>query len=262
MDDQQIVLYLVICILIMLVLALSVLWFLNHAQKKITKSRLVEQELKVEYQQSLLLNTVKTKENERSRIASELHDEVSSQLGIINLNLHVLKKKVRAEPELLQIIDQMDVSLKASTDRARTISHQLMPPMFKKFGIHHSLQDLQYQVNLSRELSMSIENDYLIGIKDEFKLLHLYRIVQELVNNTIKYASAKTIILSFASEQQHLVMQYVDDGIGYDLSKSSSGLGISNINTRVALLNGEIEIKSSVNNGFQSIIKFPNHDQT
>jgi|GEM_PF-2414860 len=161
MDDQQIVLYLLICTLIMLVLALSFLWFLNHAQKKITRSRLKEQELKMEYQQSLLLNTVKTKENERSRIAAELHDEVSSQLGIINLNL---------------------------------------------------------------------------------------------------YAAAKVIALSFEAEQNHIVMKYTDDGVGYDVDNVTTGLGISNINTRVALLMGEIEIKSSVGNGFQSVIKFPNHD--
>lgn len=260
MDDQQIVLYLLICTLIMLVLALSFLWFLNHAQKKITRSRLKEQELKMEYQQSLLLNTVKTKENERSRIAAELHDEVSSQLGIINLNLHVLKKRISPEPQLIELIDQMDVSLKTSTDRTRAISHQLMPPMFKKFGIHHSLQDLQYQINLSRELTLTIEGDYLIAIKDEFKLLHIYRIVQELVNNTMKYAAAKVIALSFEAEQNHIVMKYTDDGVGYDVDNVTTGLGISNINTRVALLMGEIEIKSSVGNGFQSVIKFPNHD--
>ncbi len=244
----------------MLIITLGFIWFFNSAQNKITKSRLKQQEMDIHHQKEMLLNTVKTKEIERSRIAKELHDDVSSQLGVINLNLFALKNKVPQELELLSIIDQISNSLKSSAKRARTISHELMPIMFKKFGIHDTFRELENSINLTGELKYSVKDDYLIKLKDEFKLLHIYRIIQELTNNTIKYGQASKIDIVFSEMGQDLVLSYTDDGVGFDSEKVNAGLGISNIKTRVSLLDGKIDIISSKGNGHKTIIKFPNND--
>lgn len=260
MTENPIVLYVFISVLVMLVLALGFIWFLNHAQQKITQSRLKEQELSMFHQKEMLVNTVKTKEKERIRIAKELHDDVSSQLGIINMNLYALRQRIPQEKEITRLVDQISTSLKSSTERTRSISHELMPIIFQKYGLHEAFKELQSQINLSDDLKLNIENDFLIKLKEEFKLLHIYRIVQELLNNTLKYAKASTIDIAFEQGNKELTMTYSDDGVGVDFETIKYGLGISNVKTRVSLLNGNITIKSSINNGFKAIINFPNYD--
>lgn len=244
----------------MLILALGFIWFLNHAQKKITQGRLNEHELSMFYQKEMLVNTVKTKEKERTRIAKELHDDVSSQLGIINLNLYALRKRIPQDEEITKLVDQITTSLKSSTERTRSISHELMPIMFQKYGLHEAFNEMQAQINLPDMLNYNIENDFLIKITDEFKLLHIYRIVQELTNNTLKYAEATIIDINFEENKKDLSMTYIDNGIGVDFNKIKYGLGLSNVKTRVSLLDGNITIKSSKNKGFKVKINFPNYD--
>lgn len=260
MEGDSIVLYIIISILVSLLLALGVVWFLNQAQKKITKSRLKEQELKLEFQKKMLENTVRIKEQERKRISIELHDDVSSQLGIMNLNMHVLKKKMPEGHGLADIIDQIEMSIKRSSERSRAISHELMPISFKKFGLHQALEELADSINVTGVLSIEIDNDYLILHKDDFKLLHIYRVIQELVNNTVKYAKAKNIAINFSPDSEGLIMTYSDDGVGCDLTIIKAGLGLNNIKARASLLEGAIEFESELNNGFQAVLKFPNHE--
>jgi signal transduction histidine kinase len=244
----------------MLVLAMGFIWFLNHAQKKITQGKLNEQELSMFYQKEMLVNTVKTKENERTRIAKELHDDVSSQLGIINLNLYALRKRIPQDKEISKLIDQISTSLKSSTERTRSISHELMPIMFRKYGLHEAFKELQSQINMPDMLKFTIENDFLIKITDDFKLLHIYRIVQELTNNALKYSHASIININFEINDKDISMTYTDNGVGVDFKEIKYGLGLSNIKTRVSLLDGNITIESSKNNGFRVKIKFPNYD--
>lgn len=244
----------------MLVIALGFIWFLSHAQRKITQSKLNEHELNMFHQKEMLVNTVKTKEKERNRIAKELHDDVSSQLAIINLNLYALRKRIPQDEEIAKLVDQISTSLKSSTDRTRSISHELMPIMFRKYGLHEAFKELQAQINLPDMLKFNIENDFLIKITDEFKLLHIYRVVQELTNNTLKYAEATIISIAFEANKNNLTMTYIDNGVGVDFKEIKYGLGISNIKTRVSLLDGNITIESSKNNGFKVKINFPNYD--
>ena len=89
MEESNIIVYILGSIVLMMLFAASVVWFLNHAQKKIIKNKLKQQELQISFQKELLLNTVKTQENERSRISKELHDDIASKLSIIHLNLHL-----------------------------------------------------------------------------------------------------------------------------------------------------------------------------
>jgi len=259
MEESNVVFYVMISILIMVVIALSFIWFLNHAQKKIIAVKLKEQEMIMEHQKALLLNTIITKEKERNRISKELHDDVCSKLGIINLTFHALKSKIDIESNE-QLVQQIDQILASSSERARSISHELMPLSFKKFGLHNALKEFESRVNLLKNVTLSIHNDYLIKIEGDLKNLHIYRIIQELINNTLKYADAKKITINFDEEGHVLILRYKDDGKGVDLDTSTPGLGISNIETRVTLLEGTFDQQSSLGQGYEAIIKFPNYD--
>lgn len=261
MSENDIVIYILLSLVIMLLFAFAVIWFLNQTQKKLTKSKIKEQELLLNFRKEMLLNTVKTEENERNRISKELHDDVTSQLSIINLNIHLLKEKLAHDVDMFKIIDHIETSLKKSTERTRTISHELMPLILKKFGLHHALQELEDSVNITSVFNLDINSDHIIHIKDDFKLLHIYRIIQELINNAIKYSKAKNVHISFEEEQDlNIKMTYSDDGIGFDSKKTKSGLGLSNMNARITLLDGTVDINSVQGSGTSITFIFPNHD--
>jgi len=171
MADNSLFLYILASIVIMLVFAIAVIWFLNQTQRKITEGKLKEQQRELEFQKEMLINTVKTQEGERERISKELHDDVTSQLSIIHLNLHLLKQKVNTDGELSKIIDHIESSLKNSTERTRTISHELMPAILLKFGFHNALKELANNINLTEALDVNIIDEQKIKIQDEFKLL-------------------------------------------------------------------------------------------
>ncbi|MDF1696823.1 MAG: histidine kinase [Saprospiraceae bacterium] len=261
MSENDIIIYILLSLVIMLLFAFAVIWFLNQTQKKLITSKISEQELLLKFRKELLLNTVRTEENERNRISKELHDDVTSQLSIINLNIHLLKQKVTDNEDMFKIIDHIETSLKQSTERTRTISHELMPLMLKKFGLHHAVQELEDSVNITEIFHLDITNDHIIQINDDFKLLHIYRIIQELINNAIKYSKAKNVHISFEEKQDlNIKMTYTDDGVGFNSKKIKRGLGLSNMNARITLLDGTVKIDSILGSGTTITFIFPNHD--
>jgi len=261
MVENDLMTTVVLALIMMFCVIMVVIWFFYMGQKKIMFSKMQQKENELAFQKILLLNTVKTQEVERERISSELHDDITSKLNIIHLNVHLIKRKIESDSNLMVIIDQIETSLTSSIERSRSISHELMPQIIKKFGIQHAIKELVNSINLTNKVKVSLYSEELINIKNDFKLLHIFRILQELINNSLKYASAENITFGFSQESQSLVLKYYDDGIGFDPEVVSEGLGLSNIRTRCELLNGNIIFGSySEGHGMSVIIKFPNHD--
>ncbi len=261
MNENNFTPYILSSILGMLLIGILVIWFLNRAQIKISKEKIKRQEQKLEFQKELLVNTVRTQEKERERIAKELHDDVTSQLSIIHLNLHMLKERLDSEPESDNLIDHIETSLKNSTERTRSIAHELMPSIFKKFGFHHALKELANNVNLTNYIELQVENEHLLAITNQFNLLHIYRIIQELINNSLKYAEASKLQIIFESiENNFIQLSYSDNGVGFNTKQQNEGLGMGNLKTRIELLNGEIDLQSAPGLGTKVICKFPNYD--
>lgn len=241
MTESALIVFIVVSMIILVIISISVLWFFYYLQNKTIKLQMQEQANKILYQNQLLVNTVKTQETERNRIASELHDDVASRLNVLHLNVHLLKKKVDSIPDLIKIIDQIESSLDESISRTRSISHELMPQVLKKFGFHHALYELGHSVNGTGTINVDIVDGYLCKPKDNMEALHLFRILQELISNTIKYAKASEIRINFEKEEttQILTMHYRDNGIGFNPESASVGLGLYNIKTRAELLEAQ-----------------------
>src|SRR5690606_23486942 len=120
-----------------------------------------EQANKILYQKELLINTVKTQETERNRISGELHDDVASRLNVMHINVHLLKKKIQDVPEVSKIIDQIESSLDESIERTRSISHELMPQLLKKFGFHYALHELVQSLNAPGTIQVESNDEFL-----------------------------------------------------------------------------------------------------
>jgi two-component system, NarL family, sensor kinase len=261
MTDNNVLSYIIVSSIIILFLALVMVFFFSASQRKIANTKLQLQEKELKFQKELLQNTIDIQEAERDRIAKDLHDDVASKLNIIHLNLHLLRQKITASDEITMLLHNIDTSIQESAAHTRTMSHELMPPLLKKFGLSLVLFDLAESVNSTEQLYFDIIDIEILAIKTHLKALHIYRIVQELINNTLKYASAKNAMLQFSlANDGQIRMIYKDDGVGFDLDTMKRGHGLSNIETRIRLLHGKLTIDTKAQQGATFTFIFPNND--
>ena len=258
MNDTEVVLYIIVSVAIMVALALGVILFFHLSQRKIQRERLKAETLKTQFQRELLQQNIQTQEEERARIARELHDDVGSKLNIIHLNLHLIQEESRKGEPIDELLGDIQQALKSSIESSRQISHELLPPTLRKFGLQAAIEDLQRLVNQSPTPQLTVEGGQLCeGLADQAQL-HLFRIVQELVQNALKHAKADNLYLRFSEEGKLFRLAYEDDGVGLpegiDLS---SGLGMSNLKSRVQMLEGDWQIARGRETGTGITIAFP-----
>lgn len=258
MADQSIYNLVLISICVMVALSLGIIILFSVSQRRILAQVREAHDLELAHQQELLQSNIETQERERARIARELHDEIGSKLNVVNLNVNLLKVQTKNSENIDQTIDHINTALSASIARTREISHALIPPILEKFGILSTINNLATQVNRTGAVEVDVNINHEWNIKDSMKELHIYRILQELITNTVKHANATNILISSNQDENHLEITYKDDGKGItNLDDNFSGIGIKNIETRILLLNAEYEIKSTANNGFQFTLNVP-----
>ena len=144
-------------------------------------------------------------------------------------------------------------------DEIRNLSHRLAPSFFNDKTLEEAFSRLFNSFNFSDKYDIQLtfcENADKKILSLELKL-NLYRILQEQLRNIVKYANATKIIVEVAATNKMLHMRTYDDGIGFNLSKIKSGIGLSNINRRVELFSGKIAIKTSSGNGTEILINIP-----
>ncbi len=136
-------------------------------------------------------------------------------------------------------------------ESSRRIAHDLLPPSLEKFGLAAALEELCDQVQSSKKFQLNETFNYTEETLPKDHELHLFRIVQELINNTVKYANAKTVSVSLHSTQNAVHLHYQDDGNGFELSqgKMAKGLGISGIENRAAILGATTTFQSQPQSG-------------
>jgi len=209
--------------------------------------RLKEKE--IGHQKELLGSTILTQENERQRIAKDLHDSVGSKLNVMNLFLHQLgRRNAEGKEEIQDMISVIDDTLQTT----RRISHDLLPPTLEKFGLAIAIEELQEQLAQTEAPDLQV---YSEGVRPDniapMIELNLFRILQELLNNTLKYAEADTIDIRLIQSEEKLILHYRDDGKGFDPSdsKSQKGLGMQNIQSRLQMMRGKMDLQSTPGQG-------------
>ncbi|MEW5675193.1 histidine kinase [Flavobacterium enshiense] len=241
-----------------LLLALVLVLFFYFSRKKIIKYELQKKDLEISYQKDLLQAVIVTQEEERKRIAQDLHDDISSKLNVISLHTHMLKVNDLSESERSEITTNIINFTKRAIDDSRRLAHDLLPPVLEKFGLDAGVRELCLEFQSSKAVNVHYQNLLVFDQNDVQNHLHLFRILQELMNNSVRHGKANHIHIDFLNHQNNKVCKYSDDGVGFDLKKQEykKGLGMKNIESRVAILNGKLEIESSVKNGISVLITF------
>jgi PAS domain S-box-containing protein len=221
----------------------------------ITEKKLLELKLEEERRQKEkeITNAVLTaQENEKEYIGRELHDNVNQILASARLFVGLSKSKTT--PENLQ---QADDLLSKAIEEIRILSHSLIPPSFEVTQLGESLEQLINIVESTTPIRFNKQycrTDYS-GVSKLVQLT-IYRTVQEQLNNIIKYANAKHVLIKTDRNDEDLFLKIEDDGIGFDTGKKSMGVGLLNIQTRAAISNGTMHLESSPGNGCKLHLHF------
>lgn len=230
--EGKVILLVIIGTIGVMLMAFSVVFFVLLYRRKMLENQLKMREIENQHQQDMLNATLKSQEEERNRLGTELHDGVGAMLSSIKLNLQVAKRKEGVE-SLGSVLGHLDETI----TQVRHISHQMMPIILKKYGLKHAIEDLFEKIS-SDNLSASISNWEDPELEEQDTPM-LYRIVQELVNNSIKHAGASEIDFNIQKTDSELLIQYTDNGKGYpsEVLENSSGMGLLNIKNRAQVIN-------------------------
>lgn len=260
-NDKELISAIVYTFLAFILLTVSVLVFIYYSRKKIIQQEIEKKDIEIKYQKEMLNAAILTQEKERKRIARDLHDDISSKINIISLNSHFLTASNLSEVEIKEITSNIiDVSAKV-LESTRRISHDLLPPIFEEFGIHVAIEELCCNYSKANNLIINYKNNHNQEIFDEIDKrnhLHIFRILQELINNSLRHGKATKIDILFEKKKNKRVCKYSDNGQGFDLDnkKVKKGLGMKNIESRVEFLNGEFKLESAINQGVQVNLNF------
>ena len=230
--------------------------------RNITRWVLAKQEIQ-EYQTSLQEMTVEItliEEEQKKEIASNIHDHLSQSLVISKMRINQLKKN----PQLKMIEDDLkfiEEHISEALDNSRKITYELSPPVLYQLGIIDALNWLLEKVEENHKIGYRI-NSNLSSLKlDDAKSILLYRSIQEIINNTIKYANATLITLDINKNNLGLDILMTDNGVGFDTSvlnnhrnHTGSGFGLFTVQERIRNIQGKFTIVSKVNTG--TTVKF------
>ena len=229
----------------MLTLAIAIVGFVIFHQRKVIRYNNQLKKLEEEKQQILLKASIRFQEEERNRIAADLHDDAGPLLATARLYLNENLVNQEKAQQLQSIFSAKQI-LDDAILLIRNISHSLMPPTLKNFGLESAATDLFQKLGASGSLNASARfHDYRLRLKPEQELL-VFRIIQELVNNILKHSNPGFIHLTQNISANNMYLRIHHDGIGlvqtdFDkLSHSSVGLGLKNIASRIKVLNGRI----------------------
>ena len=197
-----------------------------------------------------------TQENERKRIAEELHDGIGQMLSAVKLNVAALETNLKEKtPQFSNAVQLIDESCK----EIRAISHNMMPGILIKAGLVPAVKEFVDKINSSGKIRIAVEaEDSKVRLGDTIEV-NFFRIIQELINNIIKYAEATQVQVSISMEENILSIMIEDNGKGFDKEtlKTSAGNGWNNITSRLNLLHGKIEIDSQPGKGTVIFIESP-----
>lgn len=240
-----------VSLFLLVVTLLALLYYRNNKKLSGQKELNYKQRLKeIEQEQQLTITTamLKGEEQERNRIARDLHDGLGGMLAGVKINLSGLAGATvqDMDPGLNKVINQLDNSV----NELRRIARNMMPETLLKFGLETALKDLCESV-MAEQMHVDFQS---FGIESDIPLekqITIYRIVQEILSNAVRHAQASRIVLQCSQNGDTFFITAEDNGKGFstDVLEQKQGMGLNNIQNRVGYLNGKLEIVSAVNEG-------------
>jgi signal transduction histidine kinase len=194
-------------------------------------------------------------EKERHDLSRELHDNVNQQLTVAMMYIASAEKKQEGGSEILK---QSANFIFNAIEEIRKLTKNLVTPLIKDFGLVKAIDSIVEDVSALNtiHIQFNAESFFENDIQYDFKL-SIFRIIQEQMSNVLKHAQASNCSIELGRNDELIYLTVMDDGIGFDLNTQKSGIGIYNINSRVELFNGSINILTAPTSGCTMRINFP-----
>lgn len=240
-------------------LILFTLLGLTFYRKRQVQHKMRLQETVMQQQDLATRAVLNAEENERKRIAADLHDGVGQMMSAAKMNLSAFESENIFQSESQRLAYEKAISLvDESCKEIRSISHQMMPNALLKSGLSSAVKEFIDKID-SRILKINLHTEGLNERLDANTETVLYRVIQECVNNVIKHAGASSLDISLIRDQDGISATIEDNGRGFDTSdkKKSDGIGMQNITSRVAFLKGTVDFDSQPGKGTLVAIHVP-----
>jgi two-component system NarL family sensor kinase len=194
---------------------------------------------------------LKGQEEERSRLAKDLHDGLGGMLSGVKLSFVNMKENLIMDAGSVTSFENSILQLDNTIAELRKVAHNLMPEALVKFGLKNALLDFCNSMQLGGKTKIIYEQLGTERLLSNTADLYIYRIVQELINNAIKHADADQILVQLTKTNDKVLLTVEDDGKGYNTEhiQSAKGIGLKNIQQRVDYLKGKIDIASQAEEG-------------
>jgi PAS domain S-box-containing protein len=212
-----------------------------------------------ELERSILNAVINAEERERERISKELHDGLGPLLSTIKLYVNELESVDMEPEEKTEMLQQTNELINEAISSTRSISNNLSPRIIMDFGLVKAVEAFCKKVNLANKVKISFE-DNLQGKRFDQTIENiLYRVVTELIHNTLKHAQASKIGIALELLDDTLQLTYLDDGVGFDkdkvLNSETGGMGLKNIISRLRSVNGNYRIHTQPGKGTLVVVE-------
>ncbi len=198
---------------------------------------------------------INTLEKERKRIATDLHDELGPILSAVRIQINHLQHPTEDDKKIIAFANK---HIDDAIAKTREISYNLLPNTLVRKGLVRAVQEYTGKLSQTHELQITFISPDM-DLPSEMSV-NIYRIIQEIIHNTIKHAEAAQLVITLQNNSNKLVLLTADDGKGFDYDKiieQNSGLGLANLQSRAEILNAKFNFRSVPGYGSQYVIEIP-----
>lgn len=250
--ERYLLIYMIAVLVI--VIGLVILFFIVF-QKRKNKLLLEKIERERKFEEELVKTQTEIQEQTLKNVGQELHDNVGQLLSVANMQLSLVASQ--AQESLKTKVDETKGVISDAINEVRGLSKVLNSEVIQNFGLFQSIKNEIDRINKLHKINAELV------IKGDIKELHsrdaiiLFRIFQEFLSNTIKYADAKSFIVKLTYNNDNLVIMANDDGKGFDINTVKKGSGLINMKSRAKLINAELKLNSNQNEGTKLELVYP-----
>ena len=245
-DPDTFLLWVIIIIAVMMLLIGTLISVFYLSYKKILQSKEDEHTIKIEHQRTLLKVSLDAQENERIRIAADLHDNIISKLTIIRLKTALAASPIELDQLLGNVIDE-----------SRRISHELSPPLYEEKSLENVLLTILKNWEVFYHISYYVDTRIEEQVSKNTKL-QMVRILQELMHNIYKHAKASSAEMRLRITKKYITLLIIDNGVGFNVKKATAGIGLQNIELRTDNINAVYKFKSVEEKGTRFVMLLKN----
>jgi signal transduction histidine kinase len=257
--EQRLQRVLILTFLLMVIVSLLVtVHFLNKNRFK-KKQQILQKEKELSIKEAYLHAALESQETERKRFAQDLHDGFGQLISALQLNILQIRNKTNLEEKLITV-ERSELILKEMHSEIRNIAFNLMPATLIRSGLKEAISEFAHRIHTSGAVKVETYTHGLEERLSEMQEISLYRVIQEWVNNILKYAEATSITIQLVRHEDEVSIMIEDDGKGFDpaILEKGKGNGWRNIQSRLQRISATWELDSQLNRrGSTLLISLP-----